>query len=204
MIAISGTATKRMLLDTTPAAGVTVNAYRNSDANTSVAMATSDANGMYTMTITTGGTAIDGYLKATLAGFVDTYLYPPAPLTADFDSASLNMVDQNTIDVLSGTFCGSQQEATNAVVAVLVVDANNAPIGGASVSSSPEAVKNCYNAGGGGVPDKTATVTDTDGIAYLVNLPAGQVTVSASKSGLSFSSHEVNARAGVLTTTVIQ
>ncbi len=204
MITISGTATKRMLLTTDPAEGVTVNAYRNSDASTVVATATTDANGMYSMVIETGGTAVDGYLKATLSGFVDTYLYPPKPLAEDFDGASLNMVDQSTIDTLSGTFCGSLQEATNGVVAVLVVDSNNAPVAGAAVSSSPMAMKNCYNSGGGGVPDKTATMTDTDGIAYLVNVAAGQVMVSATKSGITFSSHTVNARAGVLTTTVIQ
>jgi hypothetical protein len=201
-LTISGTATRRESLNTNPAAGALVAAYKNSDQNTPVAMATTDAAGMYTMTVTTGGVAVDGYLKSTLTGFIDTYLYPPKPLDADFAGASINHVDSNTLDLLSGTLCGSLQDRSKGVIALLIVDAANMPVAGAMVSSTPTAMKYCYNSGG--IPDKTKVMTDTDGIAYMANVTAGEVTVSATKSGLTFSSHKVNARAGVLTTTVIQ
>lgn len=202
MVTVSGTATKRDGINSSPAEGVMVAAYRNNDPNTAVATATTDANGMYSLVIETGGTAVDGYLKATLSGFLDTYLYPPAPLAEDFDSASLNIVNQSTLDLLSGTLCGSLQESTNGVIGVLVVDSTNAPVAGAMISSSPAAQKYCYNESG--LPNKNATMTDTDGIGYMANVAAGNVTVSATKSGLTFSSHSINARAGVLTTTVVQ
>lgn len=202
MITVSGTATKREGTSANPAAGVMVNAYKNSDPNTSMANATTDAAGMYSIVITTGGVAVDGFLKAQLSGFLDTYLYPPKALDADFNSASLNMVNQSTLDLLSGTLCGLTQDGAKGLVAVLVVDAANAPVAGATISSSPTAAKYCYNSGG--FPNKNATMTDTDGIAYMINLTPGDVTVMASKSGVNFPTHKVNARAGTLTTTPIQ
>jgi hypothetical protein len=202
MITVSGTATKREGTSSNPAAGVMVGAYKNSDAATSLATATTDAAGMYSMMIPTGGTALDGYLKATLTGFLDTYLYPPKPLAADFDSASLNLVNQSTLDLLSGTLCGTLQEGSKGLIAVLVVDAADMPVAGATITGSPAPAKYCYNSGG--FPNKNATMTDTDGIAYMINLPAGEVTVSAAKTGVTFLSHKVNARAGTLTTTPIQ
>jgi hypothetical protein len=206
MITVSGTATKREGDNSSPAAGVTVAAYKNGDDATVIAMATTDAAGMYTMMLPTGGVALDGYLKGTLTGFIDTYLYPPKPLSADFGSASMNMVNTSTLDTLSGTLCGNNQDLANGLVAVIVADANNTAIAGAMVSSTPTAAKYCYNKAGalGSLPDKTATVTDTDGIGYMINLAPGSVTVSATKSGTTFASHSVQARPGVLTTTVIQ
>lgn len=202
-ITISGVAAQKDAGGTTPKMDVMISAYRNSDPNTPVVMTTSDAAGMYTLTIPTNGMPVDGYVKATLSGLFDTYLYPPRALSEDFDGASIFMVDKFTADTLSGALCGSGQDYANGVVAVLVVDAANNPVAGAMVMSTPEAVKTCFN-GDNGLPDKTKTMTAADGIAYLLNLPAGDVSVTASKSGLTFPSHTVNARAGVLTTTVIQ
>src|SRR6476659_4223064 len=78
MITVSGHATKREGANAaTDAAGVMIAAYATSDPNTVVAMATTDATGNYSMVITTNGKALNGYLKATLAGHLDTYLYAP-------------------------------------------------------------------------------------------------------------------------------
>jgi hypothetical protein len=201
MITVSGVATERST-SSTPRQGVMIGAYRNSDPNTPVVTTTSDAAGMYTMTITTNGMPLDGYIKATYTGLLDTYLYPPRPLVADFAGASIFMVSANTLGLLSNLLCRNEQDLAKGVVAVLVTDATDTAVGGATISSTPAAAKYCYNMGGN--PNGDATMTDTDGIGYMINLPAGEVTVSASKSGSTFSSHKVNARAGVLTTTVIQ
>lgn len=197
---ISGTATARDASGGSPLQGVTIAAYSNTDENTPVAMATTDASGNYTLMITTNGTALDGYLKATFSGYLDTYLYPPAPVTADFAGASINMVTQNTFDLLSNTLCRANQMSTNGAIAVIVVDSASMAVGGATVASSPAASKYCYNSGG--LPSSSATATDTDGVAYMFNV-TGQATVSAMKSGATFKSHAVKARAGALTTTLI-
>jgi hypothetical protein len=203
MITISGHATKREGANApTDAANVMIAAYQTADPNTPVAMATTDATGNYSMVITTNGKALDGYLKATLSGSLDTYLYAPKPLVADFSSASINMVAANTVDLLSNLLCGNQQDLAKGVVAMIVADANNMPVAGATVSSSPAAAKVCYNKGG--TPNRNQTMTEGDAFVYLINLPPGNVTVSADGAGAPYHSHDVNARAGVLTTTVIQ
>jgi hypothetical protein len=203
MITVSGVAAEKSATGTTPKAGVMVAAYKNSDPNTAVVTATTDASGNYSLAIPTGGVAVDGYVKATLSGLIDTYLYPPRALTEDFAGASIYMISTGTRDALSGALCGSAQMDSNGAVAVLVQDAAAMPIAGATISSQPAAMKYCYN-GGSGLPDKNATGTAADGIGYMLNVAAGDVTVSASKSGTEFFSHKVNARAGALTTTLIE
>lgn len=47
-------------------------------------------------------------------------------------------------------------------------------------------------------------MTGADGIAYIFNVAPGNVTISATGGGLTFRSHPVNARAGKVTTTLIQ
>jgi hypothetical protein len=203
MVNVMGTATGRMDLNSMPLPGVTVTAYRVGNDTTVMAMATTDASGNYTLTIPTNGMPLDGYIKGTIAGYVDVYLYPPRPVTKDYTGASLNLLTQGTIDLLSGTLCGSLQMSAMGAIGVIVRDAAEVAVGGAAVSSSPTAAKYCYN-GSSGLPDRQATMTAMDGTAYMLNVAAGNVTVSATKSGSTFMSHPVNARAGVLTTTTIE
>lgn len=202
MITISGEATKRMGITETPATGAMVGAYKNSDPNTPIATATVDAAGMYSLTVETGGVAVDGYIKATLADYVDLYLYPPKPLTADFAGASLNIVNETTLNLLHG-ICKPNQDTAKGTIAFIVADSANAPLAGAKVLSTPGAANDCYN-GTNGLPEEAAVMTVADGIAYLINVPAGEVTVSASVGGTTFGAHKVNARAGAFTTTVVQ
>ena len=72
----------------------------------------------------------------------------------------------------------------------------------ATVSASPTPGKICYNSGG--FPNRNATMTDADGIAYVLNIGPGDAMVTASKSGLTYRMQKVTARAGVFTTTPIQ
>jgi hypothetical protein len=199
-INISGVASERSLSGTTPVAGAVVAAYSNSAPSTVVVMTMTDTAGMYTLAIPTMGKPVDGFVKATKTGYMDTYLYAPAPLTADFASASINMLTPSNFGLLSGTLCAANQSATMGTVAVEVVDTANATVGGATVSSSPAASKACYDQGG--IPNKSATMTDTDGVALLFNV-TGSVSLSATKSGATFKMHTVNAVAGAFTTTLI-
>lgn len=200
-INISGTASERSLSGAMPVAGLTVAAYSSAAPSTVVVMTTTDANGMYTLAVPTMGKPVDGFIKATKSGYIDTYLYPPAPLTADFSSASLNMLTPSEFGLLSGTLCAVTADNAKATVALEVVDASMQTVMGATVSSSPAASKECYDQGG--FPNKSATATDTDGVAVMFNITAGQVMVSAAKSGATFKSHTINATAGAFTTTLV-
>ncbi len=203
-VTVSGQATSQSAQGSQPQAGVTIEAFRKADENTPIATTVTDAQGNYSLTIQTNGESIDGFLKATKTGFKTTYLYPPYPLTMDFDNASVIMVTPDTWDTLSIIADGDQM-AGNAFVALIVTDGAN-PVGGAKVTSNPAPTPETrYNALAGTValPSSTAMETHTDGVAYLFNLPPGEVTVSATKTGMTFSSHDVKAWADQLTTTVI-
>lgn len=204
MITISGVATTRGLGASTMEAGVLVAAYKNSDEATPIAMATTDAQGMYSMTITTtAGQPLDGFLKATKTGLTVTYLYPPAPISADI-MAPLNMVTTSSFGLIK-QLCGGLPDGGPGIIALIVVNGGTAqsmPVGGATITTSPAAEKNCYNSAQG-FPASQATATATDGVAYGVNVAPGAVTVNAAKTGSTFKSHGVKAFADSLTTTIV-
>ncbi len=59
-ITISGKATAQDTSGSMPLAGVTVAAFRTTDENTPIATTTTDAQGNYSLTLETGGVALDG------------------------------------------------------------------------------------------------------------------------------------------------
>jgi hypothetical protein len=203
MITVSGTATARDMNGATPLAGVTIEGFRNSDEANAIAVTTTDAQGNFSLTIQTNGESLDGFLKAIKTGYLDTYLYPPYPLMMDYGMAPVIMVTQSTYDTLD-TIAQGHQQPGNAFVALVVTDGAN-PVAGAMASSNPAASVTRYNAMVGAyvLPSSSATSTYTDGIAYLFNVPPGQVTVSATHPSMTLSSHGMKAWADVLTTTVI-
>src|SRR5262245_24812371 len=99
-VTISGQATSRSISGATLLEGVTITAYRNADENTSIATTTTDAMGMYSLTIQTMGESIDGFLKATKQGYLDTYLYPPYAIGMDFNAATVVMITSMTAEQL--------------------------------------------------------------------------------------------------------
>ncbi len=203
MITITGQAAEVSTSGSIPLAGVAVSAYRNGNDSTTVAMATTDASGNYTLTITTNGQALDGYIKASLTDYVDTYLYPPFALSENFDGASLKMIKPGTVGLLHGACGAGVVDETKGLIAAIVASAPNtsaAPVEGATVSSTPAASKYCYNSNG--LPSNMATATAADGIGYMFNV-TGEATVAAMKTGLTLKSHKLNARPNALTTTLI-
>lgn len=203
-VTVSGRVTNQDAQGSAPLAGVTITAYRNADENTALATTTSDVNGDYTITVQTNGESIDGFLRATHTGHLDTYLYPPYPLMMDFANASIIMVTQSTYDALS-TLAQANQQPGKGVIG-LVVTNGTAPVSNAMVRCTPmPTTPTRYNAMVGNLtlPSTTAMSTFTDGVAYLFNVDPGQVTVGASHPTLTLAAHGVRVHADVLTTTVI-
>lgn len=199
-ITVTGTTSEVGLSGRTPVAGVTVEAYEEG-ASTPTASTTSDAQGTYTIQITTTGAPLNGYLLGSQAGKKNNYLYPAGPLVADISGATILMLTQQTFD-LAGTLAQVNQTPGMGWIGVQVYTIDNMPVAGVTVSSSPAGTVK-YN-GSNGLPTANATMTGTDGIAYIFNVPPGTVTISATGGGLTFQSHPVNARADQVTTTLIQ
>lgn len=199
-ITISGTASSRGLGGTTPVDAATIAAYRSTDDANAVAMATTDAQGNFSITLDTGGTALVGYLKATKNGFAATYVYSPDPLAANTTGIPVNMLTTGTYDTLY-SLTQVQQAANTGTIAMIVRDAANMPVAGATVSSTPAGTYK-YN-GGNGLPNASAMMTQADGTGYVMNAPVGPITVTATKAGTTFRGFPVKAFADSLTTTLV-
>ena len=147
-------------------------------------MATEAADGKFTMMwsrpVAPRSTVICSRRAATCK---DTYLYPPAALAASTDQATCLMLTPGVFDTVA-TLAQAEAGSRMGRIGVLVVDGANMPIAGAKITSSPPGMVR-YN-GMSGRPDPDAMETPADGIGYIFNVPAGTVTVSATKSGVTF------------------
>ena len=181
--------------------GAIVAAFRVSDTTTALATDTSDTPGFYSVNITTGGTPVNGFLKVTHSGQLDTYAYPARPLRENLTTNVL-MPTSAEIGFLGG-LVGVTQSGTNGFIGVVVKDCLGNTVSGATVTTSPAGTVK-YNAGT--TPSGSATSTASDGVAYVFNVPVGDVTVMATARGYTLRQHVVRARAssGAVTLTEIQ
>ena len=196
-ITIAGTALDNGQNSSTPLADVVVMLKNRAD-DTTLAMATSDAQGKYSMQVSTGGHVVDAYLLATKSGYTDAAAFPASPFAADDMKADSNLVTTGNFGLLA-LYTG--QQSTNGIVIAEILDSSSMPVAGAVVSSSPAAGSVLYS-NSSGMPASLPS-TNTDGAAFLVNLPPGPVAISATKSGSTFKTHTVTAKANTFTSTVV-
>lgn len=190
---------KKNVLTPVPNPGAIVTAFRTSDTTTALATATSDTPGRYSMSLATGGTPIDGYIRVTDSSHIATYAYPPVPMAAS-DSQNVQMVSASEFGALAAS-AGVTPQAGKGFIGIVVTDCTGAPIAGATVSSTPAGTVR-YNAGG--VPSSAAGATSADGVAYIANVTAGNVRVQANGGGHTLRAHTVTARGDVITLTEIR
>lgn len=200
MVTISGRAETVEGTAIEPLEGATIEAFRR-DGGAALAMTTSAADGTYSITLETGGTALDGYLKGTSAGRLDTYLYPPRPLAEDRDGATMLIVTQQTLGLL-GSLGGVSQDSAKGFIGLIVQDGNGTGVSGAVVTVSPAGTARVIYAANG-LPNQNATMTDSSGTVFIANTNVGEITVDATAGAMQFHEHSVEARAGVITTTLI-
>jgi hypothetical protein len=181
----------------TPIDSARVDAFLTGNAS-SLDSAITDSSGAFSLTVATAGIPLDGYIRARRSGYLDTYTFPSAPLPASI-SRSFTMLTPSVFGLLSG-FLGVTQTAGNGWIAVVVVDCTGNPVAGAAVSTTPPGtVRYDDNSG----PSSTASVTGTDGQAYVFNVGAGNVVVAASVGTTTFRSHTVVAVADQITVTLV-
>src|SRR6185503_14491570 len=126
MINITGSAVERTATGMSPVSGATIGAYQNGNDATPVATTMSAADGTFTLSVPASGGPLDGYLKATKADLKDTYLYAPAPISAD-TVAPVNMISPGTLNLLVLLSIGAgNQNAANGLIALVVVNGASA------------------------------------------------------------------------------
>src|SRR6185436_10486077 len=108
----------------------------------------SAADGTFTLSVPASGGPLDGYLKATKADLKDTYLYAPAPISAD-TVAPVNMISPGTLNLLVLLSIGAgNQNAANGLIALVVVNgasATSMPVANAMVTANPAGSAIIYN-----------------------------------------------------------
>jgi hypothetical protein len=198
-ITISGQAIVQDQTTETPQSGVAISVYATGDDSTAIATATTDGSGNYSVMLTTNGQAIDGYIKATKSGLVDTYVYPPAPMATDSSTATASMISTSNYSELVGIEGASSSKG---MIILDVLDSTLTPVQGVTVATTPSSGKTYYM-NSSDEPFSTSS-TYSDGLAFLFDVPTtGTVMLAATKSGMTFTSHAVTARANALTTTVV-
>ena len=198
MLKITGTATEQGQSGSSPLADTMIGVFKASDENIALATTMSDTAGNWTITLTTDGKPQDVFFKGTKTNYVDAYTYPAAPLTKD-TTVEINTMTSSTFNLLL-TFSGAS--SSKGVITMVVLDANDAAVEGATVSSMPASGAYRYM-DSNGYP-QSSSATNTDGLSFFFDVPPGNVTVTATKSGMTFKSHALNARAGKFTTTSIK
>ena len=176
-----------------------VAAVKSSDTTMVLDTTTSDGSGHYTLTVATAGIPVNGFLRITKSGFLPTYGYPAVPLAAD-QTDNVLVITSTEFNFLAG-LVGESPTPGDGFIGIVVRDCAGTPLTGATVASNP-AGRIHYNAAG--APSSSATSTSTDGVAYIFNVAAGDVTIFGTANGHALRQHVVTARANAVTLTAIQ
>lgn len=156
-------------------------------------------DGRFTLTIANPSmTPLDGYLRARAESYLDTYVYPPAPLAEDPPEAPLMFVTADTLDQLAFT-SGVALDPDLGFLGVLVQDCAGVPVAGAVVTAPGPVVYVAPN----NFPDTAATVTGANGLAYVFDVPVGEIEVGAAVGDTALRAHTVTARGNAVTTTAV-
>lgn len=197
MITIGGTAVDNGQSSSMPLSGAAITLKNRAD-DATLATATSDAQGKYSMMVMTGGHVVDAYILATKSGYVDATAFPAKPFEADTSTADSNLITTGNYSLLS-TFTG--QQSSKGIVIVEVLDASGTPVKGAAATSTPMSGSTLYSSDQG-IP-ASGSGTNTDGTAFLVNVPPGAISINVTMSGATFKGHSVKAKDNTFTSTVV-
>jgi hypothetical protein len=167
-----------------------------------LAQQATDANGNYTITLPTNGVPLDVRFHASVAGFVDTWYYPPVPLVKD-TSVTPSMVDNMTYPAL-GQLCGGVTvDTTMTQMFVATVDCANNGLANATVAvmpTNPNTQIRYYTQGG----TCNTTGTDTTGTVFVYNAPPTNMVLTGAQMGTPLRQTSVSGVGGTVTEAFIQ
>jgi len=194
-LALSGTANDIDVGTMMPKAveGAAITAFKSAG-DTKVGETTSDAQGAWALSLATGGNALDGYVEGVKAGQRTVRLYPPNPLSADFTNAPLLMLADSTFDLLLSFVLQDTQDAAKGTIALAIVDCQNQPISGATVTVTQ---------GGTEVGRQHEVTQLSPGAFFVLDVPPGDALVGATVMGHTLHAHTVTSVATTTTTTVV-
>jgi hypothetical protein len=175
--------------------GATVEAYLVGNP-TPVGTDTTDSAGAYSISIDNpGATPVDAYLRAPSSGNKTVYLVPPTVVYQDIPMAPIRTISDSLFPFFV-TLAQANLTDGNGVIALIVTDCLNNPLTGATVTVPGQPNAQVRYNGTNGLPTGTGSASSTaaDGIAYVIDMPPGPVTVDASYMGIDMREHSVNVR----------
>ena len=182
--------------------GAAMEAFQISD-DALLASGATMADGTFSLSIPTGGTALDAYAKASKAGYADTYFFPGYPTAMGASGLQLVMAAPDQVGFIYLLGGVARQEGT-ATALTVVVDCAGQFVKGAQVALDPPAGKIAYLREGTTAIDSTSTETASDGVAIGMNVPVStDMTLSATWNGHAFRSHKIKTRANAVVLTII-
>jgi hypothetical protein len=153
-----------------------------------------------TAALPTGGAPLDGYLVASKTGFQNTRVYPHAPVTADLAGVPVLLMSTQIYGSLG--LAGITQTQGNAIVATLVTDCANTPIGAAEVHVTRNGVEL------GDTQSAGSFSPQGEGAFLTFDVPpdtnAANTIVSATYMGMTLRTHTVRTAADTLTATQVK
>ncbi len=182
-----------------PIASATLQGFLTSAPQTPLFTIQTDSNGMFSQGQGTGGVPTDAFLHITANGSLDTVEFPAVPVADNItiDAQMFTSTELGTLAMVAGVTA----DPTKALIIVSVVDCNDAPLVGATVTTTPAGeTRYLVNR----QPSASAVATDPTGVAFIYNLPPSTTQINAMVNGMTLRSHSVLAQAGLVTQTEIQ
>jgi len=182
-VTIAGTTETFSGQNLSPIGGVTVQAFKTGTATALDTQTSAATVGTFTTgNLVTGGTPLDGYIRASLATYRTTYLYPPNKVVANLSGVPVPIISDATFGMLT-QFLGAQNDDTSGVLLVTVTDCALMAITGASLTAKEG--------------NTNVTITDLSQFGFpafvATNVPDGDVTLTASYNNMTFPVRTVHA-----------
>jgi hypothetical protein len=195
-IMVSGATQEFSMSGSTAVVGAALGVYEKTNEATALANDISDSAGAFDLTnIPTGGTPIDGYIKAVgptpgnVATHRTTFMYPPNPVDGNLADVPVIMFSNAFFDNIK-TMLGGQNDETDGVLLFAVTDCSNSMQ--TLVSEATVTVE--QNGTSEGVMIGLGIVDPNLAGTYLVTqVPEGVTDIKASYNGMNFPTKTVKA-----------
>lgn len=164
------------------------------------------SDGAYTLEAESGGAPLEAFLYAVKlvnppsdtdpdTNYLRTRLYPPIPVAENQIDVPIPVLSRDTLDLLLLFTGGADQDPEKGIIVALVVDCAGEPAAGATVTTDP-AAGNVLYANEMGLPSVNRTTTSSQGLVFLLNVPAGDVSIGAEVGGETLREHVVTVVGG--------
>jgi hypothetical protein len=134
----------------------------------------------WTVDLPTGGTPLDGYVRATKATFRTSNIFAPAPLIADTPNVPVLAFSTTAFQLFTAVF-GINHTPGNSDLGLVITDCANTPIGNATIVLEQDGTEVSNTT----VLDASTLDPSAQGTYLVFNVPPGETVVKASINGMA-------------------